>query len=86
MLVDKLYLLNHLVDGGWSAWSSWTECNQTCGTGLSFRNRNCTSPQPRYDGYPCYGPEKESRICPEDKTIPKCRKTCILSCCKGIHA
>ena len=74
---------NIVVDGGWSAWSNWTVCNQTCGTGLSFRTRNCSNPAPKYGGYPCYGEKEESATCPEDKNIPECKNTCVLNCCQG---
>ena len=74
---------NIVVDGGWSAWSNWTVCNQTCGTGLSVRTRNCSNPAPKYGGYPCYGEKEESATCPEDKNFPECKNTCVLNCCQG---
>ena len=71
------------VDGGWSAWSNWTVCNHTCGSGVSFRTRSCSNPEPKYGGYPCYGEKEESATCPEDKNIPECKNTCVLNCCQG---
>lgn len=35
-----------LVDGGFSAWSEWSTCTQTCGAGQMTRSRNCTEPAP----------------------------------------
>ena len=58
-------------------------CTQTCGSGISFRTRNCSNPAPKYGGYPCYGEKEESATCPEDKNIPECKNTCVLNCCQG---
>ena len=39
--------------GGYSQWSSWTECSSTCGVGLRSRNRSCTNPPPVPYGKGC---------------------------------
>lgn len=42
------------VNGGYSEWSRFTSCSQTCGTGgISTRIRSCTNPIPRYGGKDC---------------------------------
>ncbi|XP_068759041.1 coadhesin-like [Montipora capricornis] len=42
------------VHGGWSSWTGWTSCSQSCGTGSQQRSRTCTNPRPAYGGRSCY--------------------------------
>ena len=51
------------VDGGWSDWSSWTECSETCGAGTNSRSRTCTKPKPSGSGKPCSGKSSETASC-----------------------
>ena len=51
------------VVGGFSTWSSWSECSVTCGGGIQQRNRSCTNPQPGNNGTKCMGLAHETRIC-----------------------
>merc|ERR1719494_843167 len=50
---------NHCVPGGINAgytlWSDWSECSETCGGGTTKRNRFCTKPEPKYGGKTCKG-------------------------------
>ena len=64
-------------------WSNWSTCNHTCGSDVTTRTRNCTNPEAQYNGYPYYGLDKEAASCPKDNTIPPCKNTCSMSCCKG---
>ena len=32
-------MLNSVVDGGWSSWSSYGDCSKTCGGGFKTRSR-----------------------------------------------
>ncbi|XP_057299773.1 coadhesin-like [Hydractinia symbiolongicarpus] len=40
-------------DGGYSAWSVWTECSKTCGDGRIERVRKCNNPKPSGKGKSC---------------------------------
>nr|XP_014342845.1 PREDICTED: SCO-spondin [Latimeria chalumnae] len=51
------------VNGDWSAWTPWSECSASCGTGLQSRYRFCTDPPPSGNGLPCIGPEREGQPC-----------------------
>uniref|UniRef100_A0AAG5CQZ0 Cell adhesion molecule n=1 Tax=Anopheles atroparvus TaxID=41427 RepID=A0AAG5CQZ0_ANOAO len=76
------------VDGGWTAWSSWTACSERCGFGRRQRFRSCSNPSPRHGGRPCEGAESEMNICKhqqecqvdggwsEWKEWTRCSKTC----------
>ncbi|XP_078378572.1 coadhesin-like [Oculina patagonica] len=52
-----------VIDGGWSAWCSYTACSVTCGGGVRYRNRTCTNPPPQGGGQDCLGPYSESQEC-----------------------
>lgn len=55
----------YTVDGGYSAWSEWTECDHTCGDGQQERERTCTEPEPSSKGKDCsvLGSSTEIRKC-----------------------
>ena len=59
-----------LVDGGWSAWSTWSACTVSCGSGVKLRSRTCSNPAPKYGGKKC--PEEEN-----DKS------KCTMKPCEG---
>ena len=42
-----------LVHGGYSLWSSWTDCSQSCDGGVQTRSRTCTKPKPAHGGLLC---------------------------------
>ena len=81
-LIDRLtYNYTFSVDGGWSNWTAWGECNKPCGQGLRFRHRACTKPRPSENGRKCQGKEsKQSRKCEVkpcegmNKTLPERRQ------------
>ncbi|CAB3997792.1 Zinc metallo ase nas-6 [Paramuricea clavata] len=56
------------IDGGWTAWSSWTRCNRVCGGGYQVQRRYCTNPVPKNYGKPCYGLDYNRRFC----NVQKC--------------
>nr|XP_040222077.2 hemicentin-1-like [Anopheles coluzzii] len=79
------------IDGGWTAWSSWTGCSEPCGFGRSLRMRSCSNPVPRHGGLPCDGAESEVKAC----KVQECHvdggwsewerwSPCNKSCGKGI--
>merc|ERR1712055_558732 len=43
------------VNGGWSAWSQYTKCSRTCGTGYQYLKRTCNNPAPAHGGKKCSG-------------------------------
>ncbi|XP_002157334.1 coadhesin [Hydra vulgaris] len=53
------------VDGGFSEWSEWSLCSESCGKGLNKRERSCNNPSPSNGGKDCssHGSNTESREC-----------------------
>lgn len=53
------------VDGGYSDWSKFSECNASCGRGVKIRKRSCNSPEPTNGRKDCsdLGPAMESEAC-----------------------
>ncbi|EAT36338.1 AAEL011566-PA [Aedes aegypti] len=75
------------INGGWTPWTNWTPCSETCGFGRTLRWRSCANPAPRNGGLPCQGAESEIKICKEAECIvdggwsewgpwSKCSKSC----------
>lgn len=54
------------IDGNWTFWSDWNECNASCGGGSYNRSRRCSDPSPEYGGDNCTGHNWESEICNSD--------------------
>ncbi|XP_026679280.1 semaphorin-5B-like [Diaphorina citri] len=51
-------VLNHPVDGGWSAWSGWSPCSHLSGDNTDpclCQTRRCDNPPPQNGGMPCHG-------------------------------
>ena len=61
--IIRLFYLTFKVNGGWSNWTSWSNCSQSCETGEQERIRTCTNPIPSNGGAPCFGPSRQSQIC-----------------------
>lgn len=49
------------LDGKWSPWSEWTECDRPCGIGERWRRRTCSPPQ--FGGKLCSGLSREYELC-----------------------
>ncbi|CAH3121445.1 unnamed protein product [Pocillopora meandrina] len=61
--IRKLREVTCSINGGFSEWSSWSECSASCGGGVHGRERTCTSPPPRHAGKDCKGESFETRTC-----------------------
>ncbi|KAJ8278768.1 hypothetical protein COCON_G00058340 [Conger conger] len=69
----------------WSAWSSWTPCDSTCGIGLQQRFRSPVTPPGRVRP-PCPGDYTEAQQCPDQEGAPwgqwtawsECSRSCFL--------
>ena len=60
----NVYCLAYIsVHGGWAIWGGWGGCSQTCGIGIMKQNRKCTNPIPGPSGNPCYGDNKDEKLC-----------------------
>lgn len=71
-----------LVDGGWSGWTTYTDCSVVCGDGNRYRLRTCTNPAPLAGGHLCSGHTTESLEChigPCPLDIKVCDKAQIRS-------
>ena len=66
-----------LVNGGWTAWSSWSECLSSCDDGVRHRDRNCTEPAPSEKGAFCKRNEKGIM----EEELEECN---VRICLKGI--
>ncbi|KAM5255351.1 SCO-spondin-like [Ctenodactylus gundi] len=51
------------VTGGWTQWSSWSECPVSCGGGEQVRTRACVVPAPPPRGLPCQGLDTQTQHC-----------------------
>lgn len=63
------------VDGGWTRWSWFSQCSQSCGIGTKSRTRSCTSPSPMNGGLACSGSDFESQKC-KIQNCPQPKPTC----------
>ena len=62
-----MFIFFRAVDGGYSEFGNFTECSVTCGKGVKYRRRTCTTPRPQFNGRSCrrLGPSIESKECEE---------------------
>ncbi|XP_068167394.1 A disintegrin and metalloproteinase with thrombospondin motifs 18 isoform X2 [Antennarius striatus] len=51
------------IHGQWSAWTQWSDCSRTCGRGVMYRERSCTSPRPQNNGKFCLGSSRHNQLC-----------------------
>ena len=60
--------ISFIVDGGWSEWSEWEVCPETCGALHHIsRTRTCDNPAPKYGGAHCNADgsvDIETKPCP----------------------
>jgi hypothetical protein len=77
------------IDGKWTQWTEWGDCDQECGPGKSKRSRTIEI-QPQFGGKPLEGPmegDKDCDLgpCPVDCEISDWQKSgiCSLTCGGG---
>ena len=46
-----------VAHGGWSTWTTFTQCSRTCNGGSQRRRRTCTNPSPMKGGQLCLNSE-----------------------------
>ncbi|XP_028403035.1 uncharacterized protein LOC114525803 isoform X3 [Dendronephthya gigantea] len=51
------------VHGNFTEWTEWSRCLVPCGSGVIHRTRECTNPEPAYNGSDCSGLDKEDQFC-----------------------
>ncbi|KAL4217140.1 hypothetical protein ACF0H5_023594 [Mactra antiquata] len=51
------------IDGSWSEWTQWKQCDKSCGNGTQSRSRKCTQPMPYNGGKDCEGVAMETQSC-----------------------
>ena len=72
---------SHVVNGGWSQWTSWSGCSLTCGGGTRTRTRTCSNPIPQGSGADCVGSPSGSEGCNMVACPGKCVYMCVCSSC-----
>ncbi|XP_060654439.1 semaphorin-5B isoform X1 [Drosophila nasuta] len=55
--------------GGWTDWSAWSPCSQSCGIAVKTRRRSCGNPRPAHGGRMCLGSEHAEMYCSH---LPPC--------------
>uniref|UniRef100_A0A667YJF4 SCO-spondin n=1 Tax=Myripristis murdjan TaxID=586833 RepID=A0A667YJF4_9TELE len=58
------------VDGHWSEWTEWSDCDAECGGGIRRRNRTCSAPPPKNGGRDCEGMTLQSQSCNNQPCSP----------------
>ena len=53
------------IDGGWSDFTEFGECSETCGGGEQTQTRTCTNPEPQFGGADCVGSTENIQACNE---------------------
>ncbi|XP_036360079.1 semaphorin-5A [Octopus sinensis] len=67
---DTVEVSNCTTHGGWTPWSAWTSCSQTCNSGVRSRTRTCGNPAPLHGGRDCEGSPKQEEYCPGNPRCP----------------
>uniref|UniRef100_A0A8C9ZEU7 Thrombospondin 2b n=1 Tax=Sander lucioperca TaxID=283035 RepID=A0A8C9ZEU7_SANLU len=71
------------IAGGWTSWTEWSLCSESCGGGLKSRQRECLNPAPQHGGKPCAGDAVDYESCNKQ---PCPIDTCLFSnpCFPGV--
>ena len=75
-----MYSFHFLVNGSFGNWTTFTDCNVTCGGGVQSRERFCNNPEPMYNGTECLFSDNRSRGLNETET-----RSCNINPCPGIN-
>ena len=52
---SSCYRILILVHGGWTEWTVWSTCSESCGGGVRQKERTCSNPKSAYGGEECSG-------------------------------
>jgi len=58
------------INGGFTEWSEWSDCDASCGDGQQTKSRTCTNPEPANDGDDCIGEKTEVQSCSSGVECP----------------
>ena len=61
-----------LVDGKWTEWLAWSNCNVGCGEGKRERHSRCGNPAPANGGKECEGGERDANNDQIKLDVEKC--------------
>ena len=61
------YNYNDSVDGGWGDWTTYSNCDVTCGDGMKTRTRTCNNPSASNGGLSCPGQNSQTAPCYEQQ-------------------
>lgn len=80
------------VNGGFSEWGSFGDCDKTCGSGIKRRTRTCSNPPPAHGGKNCEGAVDEveecnTQLCPVNGGFTAWSEfgNCSVSCGSGVQ-
>lgn len=68
---------NCTVHGGWTEWSPWSACSQTCGIAVKTRRRTCGNPKPAHGGRVCVGSDRTEMYCQQLPPCPEPRQPAL---------
>lgn len=82
-----MFYLSFPVNGDYTQWGSWTECDVTCGGGHRQRSRACTSPVPEFGGLNCthLGPTVQSDVCNSRPCAREYFEMASCNCCQALY-
>ncbi|XP_065335644.1 semaphorin-5B [Cloeon dipterum] len=66
----NIEVTNCTQHGGWTAWSQWSACSQTCGVAVKSRRRTCGNPAPAFGGRVCVGQDHNEMYCSANPPCP----------------